>query len=337
MVRILWIYPDRGGRQLTDLEDSFWSDYHRAAQAIGVELVVVPPEVIDVVLAGDGSAIARAGGLELSSASTVVLSDAYVYPFQAPDTWLLFSTLKTLEVSGFYLPTTTSLALLTNDKAATLAYLYDDEVAKLGIRRTPTVRLTYRRNPSGRSTAELLARAGIEFPVFVKPTSWAAGQGANIASNMRQLESLLSLSGGGVTPLVVQRHLGSDHSDTRVFVIDGRAAATLVRRPAAGSHVSNVTAGNLGVFEPPRSPLVIEAAEHIARRLDVPFIAVDFIDDGTDLWLSEVELDGAAPPGAPEATHIAEQRFRAYLRRLEAWNANSPGSTRSFVRHPSTS
>ena len=319
MARILWIYPDRGGRQLVELEDSLWTNYRAAASAMGIDLVVVPPEVVDVVLAGDGTVHARAGDLEITRASTVILSDAYVYPFQAADTWLLLSTMKTLEAAGFYLPTTTELAMLTNDKAATLAYVYDDTIAKLGIRRPPTVRLTYRRNPAGRSLADLLAAGGIELPAFVKPTSWAAGQGANIASSMRELESLLSLSGGGVTPLVVQRHLGLEHSDVRIFVIDGRVSASLIRRPAKGSHVANVSAGNPCVFEAPRTDAVLRAAEHVARRLDVPYVTVDFIDDGKDVWLSEIELDGAVPPGMPEGKRIAEERFGAYLRRLEAF------------------
>ena len=142
-------------------------------------------------------------------------------------------------------------------------------------------------------------------------------RGARCAEDERQVRRIASLAAGSDSDLVCQAYLGPETVDYRLYFVDGRVHTTMRRTPARGEVAANTMRGGRAEYvEAP--PQLSDAAEYLATKFTIPYFCADFLFDGHDFHLSEVELDGAyAPDHTGRTTGLLEARFTAYARHHE--------------------
>lgn len=313
---IYWVFPDRSSQQQRVVEQAhYWDEYATAAARAGLELGVVSPEAVDVVVAGDRTASVRVCGAPVSPASTIFVTELYVFPHQVVDTLAQMTTFKTLELAGFYLPIPPDLSLVMNDKAATVLSFHDSPVPAL-----PCVRIVSGRDYEDHDLDSLLE--GFAFPLAVKPASWGAGVGFAVARDLNDLRALLGLASGSDCAVVLQPLVAGEVADYRVYFVGGEPHTVLVRRPQAGDLLANLNRGARADFV--ELPAELEAAaEHAVDAIGLPYFCIDFLFDGERFWLSEVELDGGTPwVDRARTQRILYDRFVAYDEAHELWLAS---------------
>ena len=290
----------------------YWDQYAAAAAKAGLELRVVSPEAVDVTIAGDGTASVRVDGSLTSPASTIFVTELYVFPHQVVDTLAQMTTFKALELAGFYLPIPPDLSLVMNDKAATVLYLRLSPVPAL-----PCVRIVSGRDYDGHDLDSLLD--GLAFPLAVKPASWGAGVGFAVARDLNDLRALLGLASGSDCAVVLQPLATGEVADYRVYFVGGEPHTVLVRRPQPGELLANLNRGARAEFV--ELPDELEpAAEHAVQTIGLPYFCVDYLFDGERFWLSEVELDGGTPwVDRERSRRILHDRFAAYDEAHDLW------------------
>lgn len=283
--RMIWVFPDRESqRGVRKWEDTFWRDYARVAEDMGLRWSAHAPDDVAV----DGIDMRRprvyVAGELVTPQDTLFLTSLYSLPYQAQDVFNQYAVYAVLEQMGFYLPTPPSLSSIVNDKMATLLHLGGSPVPVV-----PTVRLGTGRDLGWRFYERALQQ--LTFPAIVKPTGWCSGWGICMAHSVEDLRGLLSLAQGGETTLVCQPYLGPATVDYRVYLVDGQPHAALRRTPMNGAYVGNIGRG--GSEEYVDLPAELAAAlPYFATKMPIPFLCVDFLFDGQQFWLSEVEPDG---------------------------------------------
>jgi ribosomal protein S6-L-glutamate ligase RimK-like protein len=312
---LVWIFPDRSSaRQAEANQRRFWQHYGEEARKTGFDLRVISPEALEVVWRDAGHAEVWIDGVEARPGDTVFLTHLYLMPHCATDAWAQLSTFLVLQQAGHFLPIDPYRSCLVDEKVATLLHL-----GEIGIRSLPGVRLLCGRDLSTRDLGRLLQ--GFDFPLAVKPTSWGMGQGFTVARSWPDLRGILSLASGAEVPVIIQPFLEGAH-DYRVYCVEGRPYLALDRRPGRGDYRANLVQGGEGsIVQVPAA--LREPARAVAERLDAAFCAVDFLFDGRDYHLSEVELEpGLLPMGEGEdapGRRLLRARFEAYGRRHAAW------------------
>jgi hypothetical protein len=312
---IYWVFPDRSSQQQRLVEHAhYWAEYATAAGTAGLELGVVSPEALETSVKSDGRASVRVHGVPASPASTIFVTELYVFPHQVVDALVQMTTFKVLELAGFYLPIPPDLSLVMNDKLATVLAFRGSPVPPL-----PCVRIVSGRDYDGHDLTSLLD--GLAFPLAVKPASWGAGVGFAVARDVRDLRALLGLASGSDCAVVLQPLVGGEVADYRVYFVGGEAHTVLVRRPRPGELLANLNRGARAEFV--ELPGELEsAAEHARQKLGLPYFCVDYLFDGERFWLSEVELDGGTPWVDRERTRrILHDRFVAYDEAHDLWLA----------------
>lgn len=110
--------------------------------------------------------------------------------------------------------------------------------------------------------------------------------------------------------------------DYRVYCVNQEPHTVLVRAPVAGELVGNATrGGHTGLVEMPAAlePLVARALSVI----EAPYVCIDFLYDGEQFWLSEIEMDGAISAAYIDdqdgVYNLLKSRFLAYASAHDAW------------------
>ncbi|MDG4859417.1 hypothetical protein P8605_14845 [Streptomyces sp. T-3] len=315
--RLCWIYPDRGTlRQRTAEDNAVWTTYTKIAADVGLRMTLHKAEAITVEAVGDGEPRVFLDGERITPQDTILVTSLWSLPHQVQEVCNQLFAYSILEQAGFYLPIHPKYSYITTDKMATMLHLRDCPVP-----RVPTVRIgTGRDAPSGHWAPAL---ENLEFPLLVKPAYWGMGMGVCLAHNMHELRGLIGLAGGADTALAVQPYLGEGVNDFRVYVIDGRPHTVLRRIPKGASLTANlVNGGSLEYVPVP--PELTDALDYIAEQLPMPYFAADFLWDGKQFWLSEVEPDGAVGYAPNEEVAqiqrpVIEDRFRAYVAAHARW------------------
>ncbi|RKN04520.1 hypothetical protein D7319_28210 [Streptomyces radicis] len=319
--RILYIFPDRGSRAAGEWErDEFWPVYLRAADEVGLGFGVANPE--HIVLAG-GKALWN--GEPLCRERDVIVHDIRSEPALDVDLWTSLTLVCSLREMGFWPAIPLSAALLFNDKFATAEALADSPIPLI-----PSVRIT-----TGRDLARVDYQALVPdawFPVFVKPASWGRGLGCVRCPDRATLDAVLGLASGSGAAMLVQPSLGDRVTDLRVVAVEGEIVALYDRVGGGDSHVANVSRGGSVRVRTAVEPGVRELVELVHRRFDLPYVCVDLLRTPSgELWLSELELDGAVSAlfDSPQAVRrVVGGRFLAYAARLRAHRHRSgePGA-----------
>jgi len=310
--RLCWVFPDREStRTNAKWKASFWDTYAEIAKELDLSFTRVAPEAVTIDALDMQHPKTYVDGVPVTPQDTLFITSPYTLPYQSVDAFNQFTLYAVLEQIGFYLPHPSMFAPIGNDKLATLLYFKDCPLPPV-----PTVRVT-----AGRDLLfdeYMAATADLPWPAFVKPAGWMAARGINLAHDSHDVRGLLSLAQGGDTTLVFQPYLGMGTVDFRVYVVAGRAHTTLVREPGEGAIFPQVTTGAKAYFTETPAEL-LPAVEYCAERLPVPYFCADFLYDGDQFWLSEIEPDGmifCPNPGDPaivEATHtLIRDRFLAY-------------------------
>lgn len=310
--RIVWLFPDREStRTLAKWNATFWAAYAEVAKQMGLSFDRVAPEAVVVDAMDPAHPKVFIDRERVTPEDTLFISSPYTLSYQTVDAFNQFTLYSVLEQAGFYLPHPTWLAALGNDKLATVLRFRDCPVPPV-----PTVRIG-----TGRDLVYddyEVAIGDLPYPAFSKPAGWCASRGINIAHDTHDVRGLLSLAQGGDTTMVFQPYLGNKTVDYRVYLVDGRAEATLVRAPGEGAPYPQFTTG-AKVRYAPLPPELEEAVAWFGRELNIPFTCVDFLFDGERFWFSELEMDGAVMcPDANDPEAVATQhstiraRFEAY-------------------------
>lgn len=318
-VRLCWIYPDRGTlRQRLAEDKAVWTTYQRIAADVGLKMSLHKAEAVSVeAVDGDPPRVFLDGEL-ITPADTMLVTSMWSLPHQVQEVCNQLFVYTILEQAGFYLPIPPRLSYITTDKMATMLYLSDSPV-----RRVPTVRIgTGRDAPSGHY---MNALEKLSYPMFVKPAYWGMGMGVCLVHNSHELRGVVGIAGGSDTGLVVQPYLGVGVNDFRVYVVNGKPHTVLRRIPDGDSLTANLVNGGRMEYVPVPEELV-EALDYIAEKLPMPYFAADFLWDGKEFWLSEVEPDGAVGYALTREIEdvqrpLIEARFRAYLEAHAAWVA----------------
>jgi glutathione synthase/RimK-type ligase-like ATP-grasp enzyme len=312
--RLCWLFPDRESTRTNGFwTAAFWQTYEEVAKELGLSWQRVAPESVVVDALDPDHPRVRIAGEPVSPADTLFLTSLYSLPYQAADVFNQLTLYSVLEQVGFYLPHPPGLATLCNDKLASTLFLRDCPVTPI-----PTVRIV-----PGRDLMYAEYRASLEdlpYPALLKPSSWCAAFGINLARTPHDIRGLLSLAGGGDTTMVLQPYLGQRTVDYRVYLIDGEARGVLIRRPGEGAlYTAFSTGGTLSYTDLPAE--LEPAVAYFREKLPVPYLCADFLHDGTRFWLSEIEFDGTIQ--CPDATNpddvrrqhdLIAERFEAYRR-----------------------
>jgi glutathione synthase/RimK-type ligase-like ATP-grasp enzyme len=285
---VCWIFPDRSSARQRQWEDErYWNDYRAAAASRGLDVAVHDPGSVVVDAISGVRAEVFVDGEPVSPVDTIFVTELYTFPHQIPDTFKQISVFTVLQQLGFYLPVPPRLSLIANDKMATALYLADCPIPPV-----PTFRFGTGRDDSITGAASL---AELPYPVVVKSAGWGGGLGVFVAENERQVRTVASLASGSDCDLVCQPYLGEGTTDYRLYFVDGRVHTTLRRVPRSGEVVANVARGGRPEYLDLPVELA-EAADYLARKFPIPYFCADFLFDGLDFHLSEVELDGAYVP-----------------------------------------
>jgi len=319
--RMIWVFPDRESqRGVRKWENTFWSDYARVAEKIGLRWSYHAPDDIAVDATDFGAPRVLVAGEPVTPADTLFITSLYSLPYQAQDVFNQYAGYAVLEQLGFYLPAPPYLSAIVNDKLATLLYLSESPIPPV-----PTVRIGTGRDLGFGFYEPVLDK--LTYPAIVKPTGWCSGWGICLARDVEDMRGLLSLAQGGETALVCQPYLGSGTTDYRIYLVDGEPVAALRRTPKAGAYVGNIGRGGSEEYVDLPDELA-DAIPYFAKKVPIPYLCVDFLFDGERFWLSEIEPDGviSTPESKTEqevaiTLSVMEARFRAYQRGHAQWLA----------------
>ncbi len=317
--RMIWVFPDRESmRGVPMYQKEFWLAYEEVARDLGLSWTSHAPDAIAFDSFDMDDLRVYVDGERVTPADTLFVTSLYSLPYQSMDVFNQFAVYAVLEQAGFYLPAPPNLSAIVNDKLATILFLKDCPVPAI-----PTVRIGTGRDLGLKLYDPALAK--LTYPAIVKPVGWCAGWGVCLARDVEDLRGLLSLAQGGDTTMVAQPYLGDGTIDYRVFCVDGVARVVQRRMPRIGGYVGNVGRGGTRDYVPIPAELE-EAVAYVTKKVPIPFLAVDFLHDGKQFWLSEIEPDGAIgchDHHSEEAVRtqrgLIAERFEAYRRGHAAW------------------
>ena len=310
MRNLWWIIADRGTAQRRAAsEKKLWGHYRAAAARCGLSFELQDPGSIVVDGLGGSAPRVFVDGQEVTPADTIFVTALYTLPHQIGDAFRTMSVFTLLQHAGFYLPTPPELSLIATHKLTTALYLADCPIPPI-----PTFRFATGRHDSIVGAATL---SDLPYPVIVKPSGWLGGMGVFKAEDERQVREIASLAAAADCDLVCQPYLGAQTVDYRLYFVDGQIHTTMRRSPAPGEVAANVGRGGRAEFVDLPTELE-KVIGYLAEKFPTPYFCADFLFDGTDYHLSEVELDGSYGPNfAGEDTGLAEARFTAYARHHE--------------------
>lgn len=320
MPSLLWLFSDRGTRRQNQHEDTeYWDAYRRASEAAGLEFLLDTPQAVDFEAAPCDRLRVYLREREIDPEQVVIGGDIYHFPHQTADIWPQLCAYACLRNAGFYVPLPSHLNLPYIDKLS--SYF---ELRKLGVEENfaKCMRIATSRDFSERVIEERLA--GWKLPVIAKPASWAGGMGVFVCENIGQVLNYLKLASGMEIPVLIQECIDVRNiRDIRVFLVEGMPSLVTERRPRPGGAVANVgRGGSLQVIELPQA--LKERARRLSAALGGPYLCIDYLYDGDDFYLSEVEVMGSVG-GVPKnhAIKVLTDRFAAYRRAHAAHIAQS--------------
>lgn len=313
MNTLYWFWPERASLATLLDDQEVWVGYRSAAAAAELALDVITVDDVDVTADRSGRHRVFVRGQAADPDRVLFHNKLYTWPMFQSDSWRYLSTFQILDTAGYCTLIRPELNILTNDKLATLLHLRGVDARWLPTLRLPT------RDFSGLRVR--LAEAGISYPVVAKPASWGAGMGVMRAADEDELVMVLRLASAAELTMVIQPAvaIAGALTDTRVFCVDREPVAAF-RRCAAGT-VANVTAGGSAELIAVPDALRDRAAV-AAKHLDTPWLGVDYLSDGRDYLLSEVEVDACVSAQSLKIQGMADvlaARFRNYQAEFERW------------------
>ncbi|PWK80666.1 RimK-like ATP-grasp domain-containing protein [Lentzea atacamensis] len=309
---LYWIYPERTRRAN---DPAAWENYHAAAAKSGIELESI--SVDDIEIAFDGSrAQVFVKQRAVDPLRDFFHNKLHTWPMFQVDVWRSLSTFQGLESAGFCTLIPASHNILANDKISTLIEFADVP----GVKHLSTLSVPTRDFLSLRLRP---AEIGIDYPVVAKPAHWASGRGVTRAQDDGQLTMALRLASAAELTMVVQPQVGLGRvlRDVRVMCVDRLPVLAAARYQGADKTVNNAMGGgHTEIVAVPEE--LVEPAAAIAKRVDLAWMGVDFLHDGDEYYLSEIEIDAYLPNSwmaEPAMREVADQRFRAYRAEFDRW------------------
>lgn len=305
----LWFWPERDRYRPAPA----WEMHRRVAADLGADFDVVSVDDLSFAIRDEGTTVVVRDRPVLP-ATLVVNNKIYTWPAFVPDIWRSIAVFRRLRAAGCRLLHDDDLNVVAHDKAATLA-----EFASVAGPIIPTLAVETRQFRG--LPPELLADAGIGFPVMVKPGQWGGGMGAMRARDAAELTMALRLASAAELSMVIQPLLSRSVTDIRVYCLRGRPLAAAFRTAGDTGTVANLASGGRAwLGDVPTG--VSRRASAVAAHCGADWVAVDFLSDGGQELLSEIEVDPYMsddhfPDDLPRYQSMMRARFRLALDSLE--------------------
>ncbi|WP_351223345.1 hypothetical protein [Streptomyces sp. NPDC002133] len=205
---------------------------------------------------------------------------------------------------------------LGNDKLA-----MHHHAGMLGLPVLPTVSVPFGRY-ARRALATVAARMDGSEGYVVKPREMAMGYGVLKADTFEQLTAAVDLLTPGALGCIIQP-FRRNSGDVRVYVHNGTFVAALLREPAGGSYLANVSEGGTGSALDKADGVpaaVAEMSERLARSLDAPYLCVDWLLSPAGPVFNEWMTISAAYEDLPEPdrSRVADALIDCITGRLAA-------------------
>lgn len=303
LVTFYWLRPHRGRRAKERwVADNVIGPLGPGARRAGFEVRLVDIDDLVVDGAPTGSRL-YVDGQQVEPESCLFHTKFMNTPITQVDTWRYLSTCALLESLGFCTTVPTMANILWDDKLLTLLQARGTEIPWLPTLRVPTRQFL---------SLGFVGPFTPEFPVVVKPATWGAGNGINLARDRDELDSILQLAGAAELTMVVQPWLGPGTTDVRVYCVDGEPVRARRRMPRDGKiTANNQQGGDDELLEVPTE--LVGTSRAIAQAAELSYLSVDFLEREGRYWVSEVEPDA----GTGRIEELVDIRFGAYRRRFE--------------------
>jgi hypothetical protein len=309
-VKFYWLRPHRGRRAKERwVADNIIEPLGIGARRAGFEIRLIDIDDLAVEGTPEHSRL-FVDGRPVEPESCLFHTKFMNTPVTQADTWRYFSTCALLESLGFCTTVPTMANVVWDDKLLTLLQARNADVPWLPTLRVPTRQFL---------SLKFFGPFTLDFPVVVKPATWGAGNGINLARDGNELDSILQLAGAAELTMVVQPWLGPDVTDVRVYCVDGEPVRARRRIPRDGKVTANAQQGGDDELLDVPSELIGTCRE-IARATDLSYLSVDFLERKGNYWVSEVEPDA----GTGRFEELVDLRFGAYRRRFDRFLATRP-------------
>lgn len=126
--------------------------------------------------------------------------------------------------------------------------------------------------------------------LVIKPKELLAGLGVSFFNSKQELLAFLENTKYHSRDFVVQP-LIEVKADHRVLVCNYDAVACLSRFPQKGSYLANISQGGTSQTSIPSGTLKLKS-EQIAKKIGASFLCVDWLEDDTNIYFSEIETAG---------------------------------------------
>ncbi|MFE4174497.1 RimK family alpha-L-glutamate ligase [Streptomyces sp. NPDC056909] len=191
---------------------------------------------------------------------------------------------------------------LERDKLAILA-----RAATLGIRTPRTVALPFGRY--ARKGLDVIRKEIGEGPYILKAREMGIGFGVLKLDSYEQLRAAVDIVSQTGQSYIVQEYLPNT-GDLRVAMVEGKFAASMLRRPAEGAYLANLTQGGNASANPDVAA-VLGDVERIVADLQAGYLCVDWLltEDGPVLgeWGTAMAEFSSMPE--PARSQLADAFF----------------------------
>ncbi|WP_405818752.1 hypothetical protein OG705_05440 [Streptomyces sp. NBC_00838] len=191
---------------------------------------------------------------------------------------------------------------LERDKLAILA-----RASTLGVRVPKTVALPFGRY--ARKGLDVVRKEIGEGPYILKAREMGIGFGVLKLDSYEQLRAAVDIASQTGQSYIVQEYL-PNKGDLRVAMVDGKFAASMLRSPAEGAYLANITQGGSSSANPDVAS-VLGDVERIVADLQAGYLCVDWLltDDGPVLgeWGTAMAEFSSMPE--PARSQLADAFF----------------------------
>lgn len=239
-----------------------------AAKEVGINLLVVPPDAVDLLVTRSGRRSVRLNGEETS------LPDFILPRTGSGTTYFALAVMRHFERLGVHMFNHAEAIECVKDK------LWSQQVLAASDLPVPKTMLV--KHPTDIEFVE----ASLGFPVVIKTLAGSHGEGVFLAEDRLRFQDLMELIAATAPSanIILQEFISHTHGrDLRVIIVGGRAIGSMQRVSVDGSFKTNISRGGKAeVFElDDRAEWI---ASEAARVLGLDIAGVDLLFDADDQY-----------------------------------------------------
>lgn len=239
-----------------------------AAKEVGINLLVVPPDAVDLVVTRSGRRSVRLHGEETSLPGFLLPRTG------SGTTYFALAVMRHFERLGVHMFNHAEAIECVKDK------LWSQQILAASDLPVPKTMLV--KHPTDIDFVE----ASLGFPVVIKTLAGSHGEGVFLAEDRLRFQDLMELIAATAPSanIILQEFISHTHGrDLRVIIVGGRAIGSMQRVSVDGSFKTNISRGGKAeVFElDDRAEWI---ASEAARVLGLDIAGVDLLFDADDQY-----------------------------------------------------